>query len=262
LQVFVDGVNTFTHPNFDRDIQYSKRDKSILRVTLGKIPGDLFLKNEHVTFWNISNLIFGPGATEGESKIVVSNGKVSCIGNECPIMGSLVDLCGSWVVPVTYFLILKGLIASDMTLGLQEISKEPLHTSNGQITHQIETFGPYVFMPSASSSIFIGSDRSKMLDAAFKAGVTTSISSLNSDYNIKGYATAFKTGSIVRDKAFVKRNSGLHAQFISGNNGQSSTISGALNIISKVFTAAGGFCFEKCNGACPQKYPFVVKVLY
>lgn len=95
-----------------------------------------------------------------------------------------------------------------MHLGIEEIEQETENTGSGEL----ETDEKLEKLPRASLSVTLGRDQSKMLDAAFKAGVTTAISSFRGESPILGYGTAFRTGAIRRSNAFIDRDVMVHAQ--------------------------------------------------
>jgi imidazolonepropionase-like amidohydrolase len=124
-----------------------------------KASSDLFNRYPAVTFGNISNLIYGPAATQRYgSKIVVKGGVVTCVG-ECETVGQLIDLEGGWVTP--------GLIATGTHLGLEEIEQELEHTSTGRVSHEIKAEnGELPFIPSAAAGVTLGRENSKLLGIA------------------------------------------------------------------------------------------------
>ena len=69
---------------------------------------------------------------------------------------------------------------------------------------------------------------------SFKLGITTSISSFRGEIAILGYGTAFRTGAVRNDHAFIKRDVILHVQTgLKADGGPGSTFSGQLDLIEK-----------------------------
>lgn len=103
VKVYVDGYQTFTHPDFELPV----KNKNI-EIKLPQPPRKLFINTggsiangTMITYTNIGALIYGPDAVEGsDGMIVVQNNITTCIGPDCTPMGTIVDLQQGWVIPV------------------------------------------------------------------------------------------------------------------------------------------------------------------
>lgn len=94
-------------------------------------------------------------------------------------------------------------------LGLEEISAEADATSAGDYS-----VGP---PPASADGVQLGLKYSKMLKAAWKAGYTTSISSLPSRGSVGAISTAIRLGSpVTSSSAFIQRN--VAQNFVVGNS--------------------------------------------
>ncbi|KAJ3306445.1 hypothetical protein HDV03_005055 [Kappamyces sp. JEL0829] len=223
LKVFVDGHPTFQHVEFAVALEQAFAPYQVAVPALGptmELPKAVSGSGT-ITYTNIGGLISSEKATwEKESKIVVENGLVSCIGASCSTVGDAVDLKGQWVTP--------GLIAAGVHLGLEEIASEP-STSAG-----LAGSGEPV---ASANGIQIGLVYSKALRATWKAGFTTAISSLRHYGAVGAIGTAFRVGYPVADEhAFVERETGLN--FVIGNSGkrdnsESSSIPGQIALVEK-----------------------------
>ncbi|KAI8904734.1 hypothetical protein EDD86DRAFT_212675 [Gorgonomyces haynaldii] len=192
LQVYVDGRQTFKHIKASEALPEKKAQplKPVKNVKIQVPKADKVF-----TFVNISNVIDGPDALPGGKVIVVEDGKITCIGS-CTTKGSVVDLQGGWVTP--------GLIAAGVHLGLEEIQQEP-GTGSGRISERSVNVN-------AADGIKVGREYSRMLSAAFKAGVTTAISAYRGTVPYRGFSTIFRTGATRYDKAFVQKTSLPHCE--------------------------------------------------
>ena len=163
--MYVDGYKTFEHQEFTGEFVPPKTS-----FVLSAPPKNTLIQAQDIntestiTFVNIKQLIHGPDAVEqSDNKIVVKNGLISCLG-KCATEGKVVDLQNGWVTP--------GLVASGATLGLLEIEQEP-RTGGGFVRSYPEKdsiLKGYSHLK-AASSIYVGRDHSRILNAAFKAGL-------------------------------------------------------------------------------------------
>ena len=152
--------------------------------------------------------------------MVVEDGILTCIGSKCTEKGDLVDLKQGWVVP--------GLIASNVHLGLEEISQEQ-DTSAGRL---MQDSSKTTLL--SATGIQVGQKYSKMLRAAFKAGVTTAISSLRFEGAVGALGVAFRVGvTDMNDDPIISANAGYN--FAVGNraktNAASSSVPGQIEQI-------------------------------
>jgi imidazolonepropionase-like amidohydrolase len=228
LKVFVDGYSTFEHTDFAKSINEKVSLRPMMHISdiVWKMPETEKLV-ESATYINIYGLIHSESAEwQKESKIVVSKGIITCIGPACKPSGEIVDLQQSWVIP--------GIIAAGVKLGLTVIEAES-SSSAGKVTSTEE-------IVYSADGLRIGRNHSKLMDAAFKGGITTAIVSLQFTGSIGSVGTAFRTGvKTARSDAFVRRNLGMN--FSVGrkaiSSGLDSSISGQLTRIAKHVDTAG-----------------------
>ncbi|KAI8928128.1 hypothetical protein BC831DRAFT_449924 [Entophlyctis helioformis] len=232
LKVYVDGYETFEHPNFAKDIA-TPFDATILTEESAKPKNwNCAIPNGADKTYTLENIgaILATRASEPSSpsdRIVIENGIVTCIG-ECEPKGDVVDLNGFWVTP--------GLVAAGVHLGLEEISAE-LITSSGKLDIDVNADGSVPKAPSAKDSLQIGRHKSKMLDAAFKAGVTSAVSQLRYKGVPGGDNVVFRTGGVdsvddVIPTSFETRNFHVGSDAMRSNTHESS-ISGQLDVIRR-----------------------------
>ena len=222
LKVFVDGYSTFEHDDYEMTIKQaytiSKKNHTTIEIKLPDIS-----VNRTMTFANISGLVHSASATqERNSMIVVQNGVITCLGAKCQPIGHVVDMHQSFVIP--------GIIAAGVHLGLEEISSESV-TSAGRAE-------PDDVKPVYSSyGLRVGRKHSRMLDSAFKAGITTAISSLRFTGSIGAYSTAFRVGAVKLNNETIIADYSLQ-EFRLGDDakrlGIDSSISGQFSRISNV----------------------------
>ena len=183
LKVFVDGISTFEHSLYKSLINAPFKPKPIYQTKNNVLHAQNIPRgNSTYTLENIQYALASKHTTENEAKklnrIVVSSGIIKCAG-DCAVEGVTIDVKGGWVTP--------GLIAAGVHLGLDEIEQEDV-TKSGWIDT------PSEYPITASGSLRVGRDKSKMLNNAFKAGVTTAISSLPFEGVVGGLPVAFRTG--------------------------------------------------------------------
>jgi hypothetical protein len=226
LRVFTDGYTTFEHKEYKTHIPLPFAHKPeplnpLSEATVLDI-GD-FGETLTATFVNISGLIHSKTAeNQVGSKLVIENGIVKCIGAACVTVGKEISVNGGWVTP--------GLVAAGVHLGLEIIQAEPV-TSAGVIQHQSDD------VLESALGIQVGRTRSRLLDAAFKGGVTTAISSLQFQGSIGAIGTAFRVGAEqLRDDTFVKKNCGRSFRVgMTAKSGElDRTVPGQLHRIKKV----------------------------
>ena len=236
----MDGYSTFTHVDFtETEFLPTKVDSPIS----GGINIDEFRENDTITFFNITGLVSSKDAVwEADSKIVVKNGLIKCIGPRCEQAGTLIDLQMGWVIP--------GLIAASGHLGMEEIAAES-STSAGDI---------YGDVASAADGLQIGLKYSKELRAAFKAGFTTAVSQLRYEGPIGSISVAFRVGHhVVEDDSFVLRQVAQH--FTVGNSAKSSgkkssSVPGQIaEIRSKIIQGVSAYSFNVESSS--QMYPLL-----
>jgi imidazolonepropionase-like amidohydrolase len=209
LRVFVDGYTTFRHTDYNSTIgtDFESRKLKVGKTVRVEVAQDS-ISNKAVTYMNIAGLVSSPNAKwEKNSKIVVENDIVSCIGPNCETVGDVVDLKNGWVIP--------GIIATGVHLGLEVIASESV-TSAGKLEGQSNE------VVNSSDGIRIGRERSRQLDAAFKAGVTTAVVTYRNSGPIGARSTAFRVGAKKYDSSkYVKRD--LMTNFVVGNTALSSS---------------------------------------
>ena len=224
LKVWIDGYSTFQHTDFAKHVQ---RDvfHSPSQVT-APVQGPTITPSlsSLVTYHNIKHIISNETSipVSAKSKIVVQDDIIVCMGPDCEDRGDSVDLHNGWVVP--------GIIAANVHLGLEEISQED-DTSAGYL----ENASPKDYIQS-EFGIQIGLKYSKMLRAAFKAGVTTSISSLRFSGAVGAVGVAFRTGVTDFDDNPILA-SDVGQNFKLGNDakskGPSSSVAGQMKLIQE-----------------------------
>ncbi|KAJ8329721.1 hypothetical protein QVD99_004002 [Batrachochytrium dendrobatidis] len=186
LKVFVDGYETFKHANYIETMDTPVERTDALPIQGSKSPKPWTCNvpigvNTTYTLQNYSHALLSPSSppSQENDSIVIENGSITCIGH-CVAKGSLVNLNKFWISP--------GLIAAGVHLGLEEISAEPL-TSSGSL-EKSDT----ISIQSPKRALQIGRKWSKELDAAFMAGVTTSISEFRYDGIAGSDSVVFRTG--------------------------------------------------------------------
>ena len=182
LRVFVDGYSTFQHAEYQETIQesYYLHASSLDESKKLDIVIPESLPSGAITFFNISGLVHSAQATHiPGSKIVVEYNNITCVGPACEDKGHVVNLKGGWVIP--------GMIAVDAHLGLEVISSEKA-TSAGMVD-------PENNRVNSGYGLRVGRKNNRLLDAAFKAGVTTAVSALRFSGSIGPINVAFRTGS-------------------------------------------------------------------
>jgi imidazolonepropionase-like amidohydrolase len=210
LRVFVDGFTTFRHSDYNSTIGSEFEPKEVKVAEDVSVEVELHsLKNNAVTYTNIAGLVASPDAKwEENSKIVVENDTITCTGSKCESKGEIIDLKNGWVIP--------GIIASGVHLGLEVIASESV-TSAGRI--EGDTNAPIT----SSYGVRIGREKSRQLDAAFKAGVTTAVVAYRNRGPIGAISTAFRVGAKKFDSSkYVRRD--LMANFVVGNSALDSTL--------------------------------------
>ncbi|KAJ2991746.1 hypothetical protein HDV02_003499 [Globomyces sp. JEL0801] len=225
LKVFTDGFNTFTHSDYEVSISKPYDFETPMEHLKQPLSLPKTLANTRTTYVNIGGLVHSPSAIwEPNSKLTVDEkGIVLCIGPACEVTGQVVDLKGSWVIP--------GMIAAGVHLGIEEISTEP-GTSSG-VNSETTLRDSY-------AGLFVGRKRSRELNAAFKAGVTTSISTRHNSGAVIGTSTAFRVGSPrISHDTFVKLQCSNHFRVgVDARNARdpsTSSVNGQLDTIRNNF---------------------------
>ena len=225
LRVFVDGYSTFQHDDYESSIQvpYEMSGWATEKVEQSELVIPESLKDTVVTYTNITGLIHSANAVQDfGSKIVVENNIITCLGPTCATKGAEINLQAGWVIP--------GIIAAGVHLGLGEISSESV-TSSGRL----ESNAGSEYLQS-SAGLRLGRTNSRLLDCAFKAGVTTAISSLRFTGSSGAHPTAFRVGSTqLNHDSYIKES--LPVEFRVGDDakrsGVDSTIPGQISQIRR-----------------------------
>ncbi|KAJ3300401.1 hypothetical protein HK104_000915 [Borealophlyctis nickersoniae] len=224
LQVYTDGIKTFSIPFTNIPDAPTSVSRMQMRDESGAAcTGD----SEAYTVVN-ARLYADEETVVQNATVVVKNGSVSCIGTneECGMWGDLYDLHGGVIVP--------GIIASTVTLGLQEIAAEDV-TKDGLS----KGFEPASGGTRAVDGLRVGN--SKMLDSAHRAGVLVSVSVPMASGMVKGQSVAFWTGAKYYKEAVIKDVSAVHVTL--GNAAKdgstaSNSISGQFGLLRRILLEA------------------------
>ncbi|KAJ3206808.1 hypothetical protein HDU67_007941, partial [Dinochytrium kinnereticum] len=182
------------------------------------------------TVTNISRIFADDGDIK-KGTVVVEKGVVTCVGVKCDKKGTIYDLSGGVLIP--------GLIASNLDLGLVEIPPEAL-TNNG-VSSVTEAIAGNV---RAVDGIRVGGD-SKVLNEAFRGGVLTSISVPATDGFVKGLSVAFRTGAELYSEAILKPVVALHVTVGDGGRSQSTpSISSQISQLRQLLTNSSSTPFR------------------
>ncbi|KAJ3414543.1 hypothetical protein HDV05_006457 [Chytridiales sp. JEL 0842] len=191
LEVYIDGFQAFKQP-------FTPLPHPM------PVPAPAISEPENVkhalgtyTVTNVGKVYADAGVVIEKASVVVVDGKVQCIGKEgeCAAKGKVIDLKGGVIVP--------GLIATHVYLGLEEISSED-STQDGPS----KTADAIVGLVHAADGLRVG--HSKPLVNAFKAGVLTSISVPKARGMVAGVSVAFSTGADLYEESLVKEHAALH----------------------------------------------------
>lgn len=183
-RVVIEGVITTQTNLAKRDGKPNKNPVDLKSSVTTTCVGSRKLQN-----YVISNAkVFTMDATNtiiSGANIVVTNGNVTCVDTSCPIP------LGFEVFTQTDGVVIPGMIESSTALGLVEIQSEP-DTNDGSSTGIVS--GHAVF---SKDGIRV---QSRTVSAAWKGGVTTSVSHRTSTSVVGGVSSAFyTTGTVITD---------------------------------------------------------------
>ncbi|KAI8617982.1 hypothetical protein BC830DRAFT_1110984 [Chytriomyces sp. MP71] len=190
LRVVVDGYSVFQAPIV---LEPEKGKPPVPQITpLLSIASVL----DAYTVNNIGALYANESATLADTKVIVEKGVVTCLGAECASKGMEFNLNGGVIIP--------GLIAAGVELGLKEISSEGSTRDGFAATaDSIEGF------VKAKDGLRVGG-RSKALEYAHRGGVLTAITAPSTTELVGGVSVAFRTGAEVYREAVLKQEVALH----------------------------------------------------
>ncbi|KAI9331590.1 hypothetical protein BDR26DRAFT_870060, partial [Obelidium mucronatum] len=173
-------------------------------LQLGAHPSPCLLDSYTVS--NISRIFASETSNAETDKLVVEKGIISCIGNKCESKGFVFDLKQGVIIP--------GLIAASVPIGLQEIGQEQ-GTWDG-VGGTADAVGGFVY---AKDGLRVGGE-SKLQEYAWKSGVLTAVSVPKGSGLVVGVSTAFRTGAQLYRDAIVVPDVGLHINL--GDNAKES----------------------------------------
>ncbi|KAJ3206807.1 hypothetical protein HDU67_007940 [Dinochytrium kinnereticum] len=195
------------------------------------------------TITNVSKIFADDGDVK-KGSVVVERGVVTCVGVKCVSKGTVYDMNGGVLIP--------GLIASNLNLGLVEIPPESL-TNNG-VSSSTEAIAGDV---RAVDGIHVGGD-SRALREAFYGGVLTSISVPDTDGFVRGLSAAFRTGAELYSEAILKAVVALHVDMgLFGLGPKTPSVSSQVATLRKLITTSTSGPFHE---AFTGKIPLVVGV--
>eukprot|EP01080_Neovahlkampfia_damariscottae_P001610 gene1610-12735_t len=223
-----------THVFIEGVLEHQKELQLFGNDVMERNKGKLEVKEGSNTIYAIKNVKILTGEQEIQSgTIIVTNDVITCIGSTCqpPPSATTYSVSGS-----TGF-ITPGLIESASTLGLVEIGAE-------SATQDGISPGDVVLSVQAMDGI-VGTG--KMMSAAYKAGVTISITKPQGSKLINGQSVAFWTtdGNKFVEDLLVKNPTAIH--FNIGNSAKGSGPSSISGQIDKLRTLL------KSNDATIQK---------
>ncbi|CAG8638709.1 5039_t:CDS:10, partial [Dentiscutata erythropus] len=200
LEVYIDGIPQFNTSLYALETDISKqtllnninapKPKSSFtqEPVKSRLTSSVVLKNVGKIYVDKNNIIDTTSSTQGDISVIVKDGIVECIGNNCTepehiSSYEVIDLNGGYILP--------GFIAAASSLGLSEIARES-STTNGKVTA--------VSNPNNAEGIIYAIDGLKLggkhLEVAYKAGVFTSVTPPLSNKGVFiGVSMAFETGA-------------------------------------------------------------------
>ncbi|KAJ3224410.1 hypothetical protein HDU81_008568 [Chytriomyces hyalinus] len=190
IRVFIDGFTAVSLPTV---LQPPAPTEPVPSVT-PKLTETTSLESFSIT--NIGLLYANETSILRDTRLVVESGIVTCMGQSCQIRGEVFDLKGGVVIP--------GLIASGVSIGLREISSEQ-STNDGQSSSQDVLDG----VVRAKDGLRVGGS-SKALQFAFRSGVLTAISVPDGEGMLDGISVTFRTGAESYTRAIVQSDTALH----------------------------------------------------
>jgi imidazolonepropionase-like amidohydrolase len=222
-KVFIDGQlmidNKLPLKTDKKQVASSSRNDDII---VSKGTGDECKSRIHYNSYAIDNarIYTMDGNIINNGKVVVVNGNISCVGS-CIIPNNAVVFS----VTKNNGIVTPGLIESVTDLGLVEISAE-VSTYDGYSS------APYNEHLRARDAIRM---ESRSMQAAFKAGVTTSISHRMGDALVNGQSVAFHTigrvisETVIKESVAMQISVGVSAK----NSGDTQSISGQIGALRK-----------------------------
>ncbi|KAI8829693.1 hypothetical protein BJ741DRAFT_622048 [Chytriomyces cf. hyalinus JEL632] len=190
IRVFIDGFTAVSLPTV---LQPPAPTDPVAAVT-PQLAATTSLETFSIT--NIGLLYANETSTLRDARLVVEKGIVTCMGQSCQIRGKAFDLNGGVVIP--------GLIASGVSIGLREISSEQ-STNDGQSSSQDVLDG----VVRAKDGLRVGGN-SKALQFAYRSGVLTAISVPDGEGMLDGISVTFRTGAEGYSSAIIQADTALH----------------------------------------------------
>ncbi|EFC48278.1 amidohydrolase family protein [Naegleria gruberi] len=174
-----------------------------------------------------------------EGNVVVSaSGLISCVGtqDECPIP----ETDGHVTYEIEDGIVVPGLIESSTSLGLYEIEAEP-------ITEDGDNYGMNTESIFGIQSRFGVRMRSRNLRAAWKAGVTTSITHRQGRLLINGLSSVFTLEGLIVSDSLISNSSALYVTIgaNSKEGGISDSISAQINYLREVFQSSKDMAIKR-----------------